>query len=205
MAVLGGLCISFVIYFGISRGNPFLPIALLPGYSPAAYKAAEWCIFYFLFIRPRFGVKAFPAFMASYGSLEIFFNTVYLFMHQGIQFGDFPLTDPQYPLRLDVWFLMLIIGIIFSGIRLRFPISHPNEGSWIDAIRLSFILALFFNEVGSIQIGYGAVTNGNFTLANYWGDLVGNTLWILVIWSIAFPKGQEQTPRQISSLEPRRY
>lgn len=163
------------------QGSPFLPILLLPNYAPHAYKVAEWSIAYFLFFRRRYKLRAFPMFLFAYGSLEVLFNISYLLMHTNIQFGEFPFFDAQYPLRLSLYFLALIVGLILGKPQLRLPFGiqhwHPRASRIISRIKWMVIGIFLFEQLIGYATGY-PFTNGIV------GDFLGNTIYLLTIWAV---------------------
>lgn len=192
MGVLGGLAGFLMLFLWYVRGSPWLPIPLLPGYLPHAYKIVEWVAFYFVVLRPRFGARAFPAFMASYGFLEVFFNSVYLATHGGPHFGVYPYLDLEYPLRLAAYAGTFIIGVWLGRVKASLP-SKANTPHWLLAWVKGVVIGYFvYEEFGAIFVhGYNVVLNvpaQAWTWAQTWNDLFSNTMYLLALWALVYPR-----------------
>ena len=188
MGTVGAFAAFGMAFMWAVRGSPWLPIPLLPGYVPHAYKVVEWVVFYFVVLRPRFGLRAFPAFLAGYGALEVFFNVVYLAAHGGPQFGVYPYLDSQYPIRLAVYFAAFVTGVYFGRVKAGVPVKDGFVSLW----RVVVVAAFSYDEYGAISAGYGTVSSSVAATAWTWpqvaNDLFANSLYLLFLWAVLYPR-----------------
>ena len=208
MGVLGGFSAFSMVFIWAVRGSPWLPIPLLPGYVPHAYKVLEWAVFYFAVLRPRFKIRAFPAFLSCYGFLEVFFNSVYLATHGGLQYGIYPYVDAQYPIRLIAYFGIFILGTWLGRVKLGFPLkSFLDEALW--PFRVMLLILFMSDETGAIFVnGYNVVSTNISATAWTWSmtfnDLYANTLYLLVLWAVVYSTrrkealGTPDSPRKMA-------